>query len=391
LGKAEQKFGIGLNAGGQYLFGDRKNVNPGIGGEIHGNYQFFPFAELVLGFGYSALKYKDAPRTITDVYEMNLKTNFDIISGGMFRPYVTVGAGAINFVVGKQKDFAATGFGGGGLKVRLNPTLDLYLGADYKFTTTDLLDQNNKEGNSNDGYATVRSGVTYHFGAGRDDEPQVIASEQLPFYELDSDYQQAEDAPLQSQPADATGGTKNMEQYVRLKSRVDQLSGDLDSKEKEMMQLQNALLERRRMLESMRDRASGQPSKRIARNTSPSGFTEIYQEGLASYYNKNYTEAVTYFRRLIQQYPNHALAASSQFWLGQTLFEMKDYNQAVDELYRVLNYDRSLKQDDSLFLLGRAYLEMSDSNRAKESFARLLREYPASEFSSQAQNYLARL
>ena len=73
------------------------------------------------------------------------------------------------------------------------------------------------------------------------------------------------------------------------------------------------------------------------------------------------------------------------------MFSVNKYGDAIDEFYKVLSYQRSLKKDDSIFLLGQAYLKIGEGERAKESFTRLIREYPGSEFVKGAQGYLRNL
>ena len=182
-----------------------------------------------------------------------------------------------------------------------------------------------------------------------------------------------------------------MEEYVKFKSRIDALSQDMDSKEKKIIQMQNALNERKRTLASMENRADKQPGRSLPKNSSMSGFSEIYEEALINYYNKNYKEAISLLRLLLQQYSSHSLASNCQYWIAQSMFSMNQYGDSIDEFYKVLSYQRSLKKDDSIFLLGQAYLKIGEGERAKESFTRLIREYPDSEFVQGAQSYLRNL
>ncbi|MFQ5770777.1 MAG: tol-pal system YbgF family protein, partial [bacterium] len=185
--------------------------------------------------------------------------------------------------------------------------------------------------------------------------------------------------------------TMNMEEYVKLKSRIDALSQGIDTKENEIERLQGSLSERKKLLTSLENKAAKQPMKNLAKTSSMSGFSEIYEEALANYYNKSYSEAISLFKVLLQQYPNHTLASNCQYWIGQSLFAMNRFQESIDAFYKVLSYERSLKKDESLFILGKAYLKIGSGERAKESFSRLIREYPNSEFVEDAKTYIGKL
>jgi tetratricopeptide (TPR) repeat protein len=56
----------------------------------------------------------------------------------------------------------------------------------------------------------------------------------------------------------------------------------------------------------------------------------------------NYPDASLGFSAFVDQYPDHALAGSAQFYLGECYFKQKEYKLAARELGRVITtYDRS--------------------------------------------------
>lgn len=401
--QAEQgKIAIGLNTGATQIFGDATKPELGFTGGGSVAYRLLPFADFGLGVSYGQLGFNSFSTTILN---FDIFTNLEVISKGKFRPYITLGAGLINYEnkgTGIAPHTSSTYFGGGGFRFVANSMLSIYLGADYRFTDTDVLDFPIPAPGSdaNDGYLNIRTGFNYHLGpkASGNNDPQVIASTRAPFVEIDDqgyyqdDYNNA-DSYNNYNDTQPSGGneTKNMEEYVRLKSRIDQLSENVDSKEKEVGKLRNDLSSRKNRLSSMETMAAKKPSVQIRRNSSMNSFSDIYGEALTNYYNKNYSEAISLFELLLQQYPRHTLASNCQFWVGQSLFASDKYNDSITEFYKVLNFKRSLKKDDALLVLGKAYLKTGSGNRAKESFSRLILDYPNSEFVSEAKNYLARL
>jgi tol-pal system protein YbgF len=392
----KSKFGFGLNIGGQRLYGDRTSVQLGVWFEGLINYRILKFADIAFALGYSQLKYK-LPTSVsntTDLINADLKGNFEIISKGLIRPYLSLGFGVISFNVynsGKGRFSDATLFGGGGVKIHLGNQFDWIVGADYRFTTSDELDNIglSPEGKSKDGFLNVRAGVNYHLASPDDETPQILAMEKAPFYEIEGTPGSVVGG--QKYPANAEQETKNMEEYVRLKSRIDDLAERIDSKEKEISNLQLQLNERKQKVTYMEQRAEKKSPVPIGSSSSMSGFSEIYERGLTNFYNKQYSEAISLFQLLLKQYPNHSLVSNCQYWIGESYLAMGRYQESIDAFYKVLSFPRSLKKDDSLFHLGKAFLKIGSGERARESFARLIREYPNSEFVREAKEYLGKL
>ncbi len=388
------KFGVGIQGGVQKLYGDSKNVSLGPGLDGFLSYRVLKFADLALGFGYSKLKFDGVTN---DLLTADLKTNLELISKGIFRPMVSLGAGVVSYEGASGRKLTPSFFGGGSFSFRLSPKLAWHTGADYRFTTTDQIDGAPPGSKSKDGYLNVRTGITFYPGGQEEGRPQILAYQRAPFFEVEEDpdtYRPFLDEPVYDNVDGGMPGqqeAKDMEEYVKFKSRIDALSQDMDSKEKKIIQMQNVLNERKRTLASMENRAEKQPGRSLPKNSSMSGFSEIYEEALINYYNKNYTEAISLLRLLLQQYSSHSLASNCQYWIAQSMFSMNQYGDSIDEFYKVLSYQRSLKKDDSIFLLGQAYLKIGEGERAKESFTRLIREYPHSEFVQGAQSYLRNL
>lgn len=393
--ETSSKWGLGLDAGAQRLYGDPKSVSLGVGFEGFLTYRALRFADLVFSMGYGQLRYKLAGGTsnTTNLINLDLKGNFELLSRGRFRPFLSLGLGVVNFHVGNSvggRFSDATFFGGGGFKFRLSPKFDWLIGADYRFSTGDTFDSLtlNPQGTSNDGYLNVRAGFAYHLSGRGSDFPDVIASESAPLFEVgDEDFTGEPQSSSKTPDLDS----KNMEEYVKLKSRIDQLSQTVDSQESEVATLQSTLSERKQKLTALEQRAAKARPVPRKLSSSLSGFSEIYEEALTSYYNKKYEDAVSLFRLLIEKYPNHSLASNYQYWLGQSLLALNRYQESITAFYKVLSFERSFKKDDALFILGKTYLKIGSGENAKESFARLIREYPTSEYVAEAKSYIEKL
>jgi TolA-binding protein len=67
-----------------------------------------------------------------------------------------------------------------------------------------------------------------------------------------------------------------------------------------------------------------------------------YRQAMILFQSHNYPDASLGFSAFVDQYPDHALAGSAQFFLGESYFKQKEYKLAARELGRVITtYDRS--------------------------------------------------
>jgi tol-pal system protein YbgF len=65
--------------------------------------------------------------------------------------------------------------------------------------------------------------------------------------------------------------------------------------------------------------------------------------------SRNYPDATLEFSAFVDQYPDHPLAGSAQYYLGESYFKQKEYKLAARELGRVITtYDRSPHIADTL-------------------------------------------
>jgi tol-pal system protein YbgF len=105
---------------------------------------------------------------------------------------------------------------------------------------------------------------------------------------------------------------------------------------------------------------------------------EQYDHAFRLLRQANYPGAEQELRSFIQRYPNDALAGNAQYWLGETYFVRKDYNNAAAvfaEGYQ--KYPKGGKAADNLLKLGLSLAQLGQKADACRSFARLDRDFPS--------------
>jgi len=190
---AEDKFGIGLKAGVNKLEGDWKSPRFNPMGSLVMAYSPIPYFSIGLEVNYSTLMTKESAdlsllpplqipgattepdvnkfQTISMPIELDFKFNF--LPRKTVNPFATLGFGGINWesrydgttVVrdgDDQKNFSLLFKTSGGLEFNFENGLGLAIGADFRYTGTDLLDQR-QTGDLNDGITSVWAGLNYYF------------------------------------------------------------------------------------------------------------------------------------------------------------------------------------------------------------------------------------
>ncbi len=119
---------------------------------------------------------------------------------------------------------------------------------------------------------------------------------------------------------------------------------------------------------------------------------KLFATAMTSFRAEEHGQAVLEFTELIDKFPKHALAATSQYWIGEAYYRQRDFNQALTEFQKVPDlYPQSQSIAESLLKIGMCYRALHDVPRARETWEQVVRSYPKSEAAAQARALLASL
>ena len=91
-------------------------------------------------------------------------------------------------------------------------------------------------------------------------------------------------------------------------------------------------------------------------------------------------EAVAALRGFIVKYPRHDYADNAQYWLGEAFYAQKDYTQALVEFRKVIEvYPRGNKVPDALLKVGYCYQSLGQGEKAHAVLEQVVTRYPRSE------------
>ena len=403
------KIGLGFNIGLQKPYCDVLHTGAGLAGEFMMRYLISNYFNLSLALGYGTLNDGFSYNTfVTDLISGDIKANINLSKPGGTNPYIFIGAGFTNSSYTINKPWAigspeytdkrvtdGTFIYGGGVEFMITSQVALNTFMDYRFSTGDVLD-GAEAGKYKDGYLNARAGITYYLsprpGKRQADRDDLLALQQG---RLSSGAEQSGgdssmdmfDAKLDKM--EAGDAEMSMEQYVRLKSRVDELNQLIGIKETELDELRSTLEfkdQRIADLESTLQSATPGEGGELTGD-----FSYNYEEALRAFYARDYSHSASLFGKLLTSFPTHALASNCQYWIGENMFGLRDYQQAASAFQAVYNFDNTTKKDDATLMLGRCYYALNDKSSAKEYFQAVIDKYPSSEYIEKARRWLRRL
>jgi tol-pal system protein YbgF len=118
----------------------------------------------------------------------------------------------------------------------------------------------------------------------------------------------------------------------------------------------------------------------------------LYEKNYETLLRRQFGEAEAGFRQFLEKYPDHSLAGSAQYQLGETFYAQANYQEAARNfLLGYKNYSKSRRAPDSLLKLGLSLRKLDQRDQACAALASVSTEFPrAVEAKKRAQAELKR-
>jgi tol-pal system protein YbgF len=193
---------------------------------------------------------------------------------------------------------------------------------------------------------------------------------------------------LDAQAAFLVGETKTSAQ------EREQMKGAVQQQDEAVRSLRSALEETNQKVAAL---SVPPPAAPPPKSTAPSDGRDVtpeklYAQAMTSFRAEEHGQAVLEFTELIDKFPKHALAASSQYWIGEAYYRQRDFNQALTEFQKVPDlYPQSGPAAESLLKVGLCYRALHDVPRARETWQQVLKSYPKSDAAAQARTLISSL
>jgi len=149
------------------------------------------------------------------------------------------------------------------------------------------------------------------------------------------------------------------EMFNKLKGDVNRLERDLEARSAAVDSLRAILNNRNSRLQELEARVAGLTSqssavrpRRSQGKTGSSAVKSGYEKARELFESYQYRDAINAFTRLLEQNPDDVLADNCQYWIGESYFGLKEYQQAIMEFQKVFAYSMTDKYDDAQLMIG---------------------------------------
>jgi tol-pal system protein YbgF len=114
-----------------------------------------------------------------------------------------------------------------------------------------------------------------------------------------------------------------------------------------------------------------------------------YDQGLDHFRAGRFGEAVTAFQLFIRNYPRSPLASSAQYWIGNSLYAIRDFRGSMTAQRQLITqYPDSPKAPDAMLNIATSQAELGDVQGARVTLQEVNTKYPSSEAAAKARQRL---
>jgi len=114
---------------------------------------------------------------------------------------------------------------------------------------------------------------------------------------------------------------------------------------------------------------------------------QMYRKAMILLETQKWRDAILQFGQFLDQHPDHILAGSAQYHIGESYFHLGELKLAAQEFQRVLtSYDRSVFVPETHRHLASIHAQLKDSKQASQHEQTLARLYPQSPAAKEVMN-----
>ena len=119
--------------------------------------------------------------------------------------------------------------------------------------------------------------------------------------------------------------------------------------------------------------------------------TPGYDGALSKFRGRDFQGAIEQFNSVLTGGVADDLADNCHYWIGESYFGLKKFNDAIQHFETVAGMTGSDKADDAQLMIGNAYAALSKKTEAKEALQKLITMYPSSPLVKRAKAKMASL
>jgi TolA-binding protein len=116
-----------------------------------------------------------------------------------------------------------------------------------------------------------------------------------------------------------------------------------------------------------------------------------YEEALQAFNGKRYDAAISALEGMLASGVTKDLEDNCHYWIGESKFAKKQYQDAIGAFEIVMAYAASEKKGDAQYMIAQSYERLGNKAKAKEGYEKVVKEYPMSKVVKKAKERWARL
>jgi tol-pal system protein YbgF len=117
-----------------------------------------------------------------------------------------------------------------------------------------------------------------------------------------------------------------------------------------------------------------------------------YQKGIDAFKAGDMVAARGFLSQFVEKQPNHELVANARYWIGETFYTEKNYEQAVLEFQEVIKqFPKKEKAPAAMLKQALSFKGLKDIKSSRYVLGKLVQDYPKSEEAKKAKVLLKEL
>ncbi len=166
-----------------------------------------------------------------------------------------------------------------------------------------------------------------------------------------------------------------------MQDQVASLKSNVDNLEQQNEQLRGQIDQLQKKVDSLETAPA-------ITDQSESSYVQRYHTALDEFYNGEYATASRKFQELINESHTNDYSDNAQYWLGECYYSVGDYQKALQEFQKVLDYPGANKIPDAQYKIALTYLNMGEMGNARDALKTLKQEYPDSRLIPEVNRHL---
>jgi tol-pal system protein YbgF len=172
---------------------------------------------------------------------------------------------------------------------------------------------------------------------------------------------------------------------LSVKKPSEELQRFREDADKRIIALEDRVVKLQAAVDDLTKRAGDQPQQKAAPATADS----LYMKGLETFKAGDMPAARDTFTKFLEQYPKSDLVTNVHYWIGETYYSEKNYEQAILAFQEVIkNHPQKDKVPAAMLKQSMAFKAIKDSKSARYVLKKLIEEFPKSDEAKKAKGLL---